>query len=213
MGGNIVTASPIGDSAPVLLALDAKVVLASLPSRTGVSRAQLVDGTKASQTPGNGGAGETPALRFRTLSISEFFVSYRKTALQAGEILQTIIVPRFPAQAAVRRRCEWYKVSKRREMDISTVAACFAVDLDKKGIVRQVRLAYGGVAAMPSRARRAEDILLGKRWGRETVEEVLPILRQEFQPISDARGSEEYRLGLVTSLFEKFYYSFEGDSA
>src|SRR6266478_2382231 len=85
MGGNIVTASPIGDSAPVLLALDAKVVVVSLQSRAGVSPSQLVDGSTASQAPGNGGAGETPALLSRTLPICEFFVSYRKTALQAGE--------------------------------------------------------------------------------------------------------------------------------
>ena len=108
MGGNIVTASPIGDSAPVLLALDAKVVLTSR-------------------------SGE------RTLPIDQFFVAYRKTALQVGEILKTIIVPRGAAQPGLTRKCSWFKVSKRREMDISTVAACFAVDLDPQGIVRPHR--------------------------------------------------------------------------
>src|SRR5258706_3735202 len=63
MGGNLVTASPIGDSAPCLLALDAQVVLASE-------------------------SGE------RTLSVGEFFLAYRKTALQPNEILKTIVVPR-----------------------------------------------------------------------------------------------------------------------
>ena len=63
MGGNLVTASPIGDSAPVLLALDASVVLAS-------------------------------AVRERTLPVADFFVGYRKTALEAGEVLKTIVVPR-----------------------------------------------------------------------------------------------------------------------
>ena len=81
MGGNLVTASPIGDSAPLLLALDAKVVLVSLPEA---------------------GTGGTPArLSERTLPIDEFFVAYRKTALRPGEILKTIIVPRFaPSQAS-----------------------------------------------------------------------------------------------------------------
>jgi xanthine dehydrogenase molybdopterin binding subunit/xanthine dehydrogenase small subunit len=175
MGGNLVTASPIGDSAPVLLALDAKVVLA-------------------------GGTGE------RTLPISEFFVAYRKTALKPGEILKTIIVPRFASASGLRRKCEWYKVSKRREMDISTVAAFFAVDLDSKGIVRQARLTYGGVAAMPARARQTEEALQGARWSAETIEKVLPILRKEFTPISDVRGAAEYRRGLITSLFQKFYF-------
>ena len=185
MGGNIVTASPIGDSAPLLLALDAKAELVSLESRTGVPPV---------------------LLSTRTLPIQDFFVSYRRTALRPGEILKTIIVPRFASEPGVRRRCEWYKVSKRREMDISTVAACFTVDLDAGGIVRHARLAYGGVAAMPARAHKTEEALLGKRWCGQTVREVLPILETEFKPISDLRGSAEYRRGLITSLFEKFYF-------
>src|SRR5208282_5580841 len=105
MGGNLVTASPIGDSAPVLLALDAKVALVSANGE-------------------------------RTLPIDQFFIAYRKTALQANEILKTIIVPRGISKPGLTRQCSWFKVSKRREMDISTVAACFTVDLDKQNIVR-----------------------------------------------------------------------------
>ncbi|MGO9476852.1 MAG: xanthine dehydrogenase molybdopterin binding subunit [Limisphaerales bacterium] len=176
MGGNLVTASPVGDSAPVLLALDAKVVLASL-------------------------AGE------RTLPIDQFFVAYRKTALQPGEILKTIIVPRGISQPGLTRKCSWFKVSRRREMDISTVAACFTVDLDKHNVVRHARLAYGGVAAMPARAKKTELALLGKVWSEETIKNVLPALRAEFTPIYDVRGSAEYRSGLITSLLEKFFHS------
>ena len=176
MGGNLVTASPIGDSAPVLLALDAKVVLVSAKGE-------------------------------RTLPIDQFFVAYRKTALRAGEVLKTIIVPRGISKPGLTRKCSWFKVSKRREMDISTVAACFTVDLDKQNVVRHARLAYGGVAAMPSRAKKSESALLGKVWSKETIENVLPILRAEFTPISDVRGSAEYRSELVTSLLEKFFYS------
>src|SRR5437763_14575766 len=131
LGGNLVTASPIGDSAPVLLALDASVVIASA-------------------------AGE------RVLPLDEFFVAYRKTALQSGEILKSIIIPRPQSGSQTRRR--FYKVSKRREMDISTVAACFAVTLAENGTITKARLAYGGVAALPVRAKKAEDALVGKQW-------------------------------------------------
>src|SRR3954468_24222405 len=116
LGGNLVTASPIGDSAPVLLALDASVVIASA-------------------------AGE------RVLPLDEFFVAYRKTALQPGEILKSVIIPR--TQPDIQTRRCFYKVSRRREMDISTVAGCFAVTLDARGIITKARLAYGGVAALP----------------------------------------------------------------
>ena len=172
LGGNIVTASPIGDSAPVLLALDAKVVLASV-------------------------SGE------RVLPISEFFVSYRKTALQAGEILKTILIPRAAVTNGQRLR-RWFKVSKRREMDISTVAACFAVELDSTKRIQSARLAFGGVAAMPARATRTEAALAGKVWSEATVQSVLPILRMEFTPISDVRGSAAYRSELIVSLLKKF---------
>jgi xanthine dehydrogenase molybdopterin binding subunit/xanthine dehydrogenase small subunit len=174
MGGNIVTASPIGDSAPCLLALEAKVVLASA-------------------------GGE------RTLPISEFFVAYRKTALQLGEVLKTIIIPRGGSAPHLTRKTAWFKVSKRREMDISTVAGAFVVDVDAQNIIRHVRLGYGGVAAMPSRAKQTEAALMGKAWSEQTIQSVLPILRLEFAPISDVRGTAEYRSGLIASLLEKFF--------
>ena len=179
MGGNIVTASPIGDSAPVLLALDAKVVLTAE-------------------------SGE------RVLPIDQFFIAYRKTALQTGEVLKTIIIPRNDSAPGLTRKCSWFKVSKRREMDISTVAACFTADLDGQDIVRHVRLAYGGVAAMPMRAKKTEAALLGKVWSEEAIQSALQALRTEFTPISDVRGTAEYRGGLITNLLEKFYYDSVG---
>ena len=172
LGGNLVTASPIGDSAPVLLALEATVVLAS-------------------------------AVGERVLPLDEFFVAYRKTALQSGEILKSILIPR-PTPGVETLR-EFYKVSKRREMDISTVAACFAVALDESGMITKARLAYGGVAALPVRAKKTEGALVGKTWSESTCEEVLPILEKEFTPISDVRGSAIYRQQLITNLLRKFF--------
>jgi xanthine dehydrogenase molybdopterin binding subunit/xanthine dehydrogenase small subunit len=168
MGGNLVTASPIGDSAPILLALDGRVILASA----------------------KGG---------RVLPIDEFFIAYRKTALQPGEILKTIVIPRIVDSPTSRRK--FYKVSKRREMDISTVAGCFAIQLDKSGAISSARLAFGGVAAMPARAKKTESALLGKQW-----REVEPILEREFTPISDVRGSATYRQRLIVDLLRKFFH-------
>jgi xanthine dehydrogenase molybdopterin binding subunit/xanthine dehydrogenase small subunit len=186
MGGNLAAASPIGDSAPVLLALGGKVVLAALAAEDNSAQTPMVE---------------------RTLPLDEFFLAYRKTALQPGEVLKTILVPRLAREPGIKRLCQWHKVSKRREMDISTVAACFAVHLDRDGVVVRARLAYGGVAATPVRARQTERALEGRRWSEETVGAVLPILRAEFTPISDVRGSAEYRLALTVGLFEKFFYS------
>ncbi len=207
MGGNIVTASPIGDSALVLLAFDAKIVIAS-QSRAGVSPAHRArQREQFTEISSSAQAGETPALLSeRTLPIEQFFISYRKTALQPGEVLKTIIVPRKVSAPNLTRKSAWFKVSKRREMDISTVAACFVIDLDGSGIVRHARLAYGGVAAMSSRALKTEAALLGKTWSEETIQSALLILREEFTPISDVRGDAEFRRGLITSLLEKFFH-------
>ena len=170
LGGNLVTASPIGDSAPVLLTLDASVVLASP-------------------------AGE------RTVPLVDFFTGYRQTVLRPDEIMREVVLPRFTGP--LTRRADFLKVSKRRELDISIVSAAFCVDTDDSGIIRRARLAYGGVAAMPGRARQAEAALEGRKLA-DAAGEVAKILRDAFKPIDDARGGAEYRRGLVVSLWEKF---------
>ncbi len=170
LGGNLVTASPIGDSAPVLLTLDASVVLATAKGE-------------------------------RTVPLHEFFTAYRKTVLKSGEIMREIVLPRGGPVRGLTRRVDFLKVSKRRELDISIVAAAFCVDLDETGIVRKARIAYGGVAAMTMRAPKAEAALVGKKLSEPSVAH---ILHETFQPIDDARGGAEYRRGLVVSLWDKF---------
>ena len=156
MGGNIVTASPIGDSAPVLLAW---------------MRRWSSPRCKASE-------------RFPW----KFFVAYRKTALLPGEVFKAIIVPRGASQRDFSRKCEWYKVSKRREMDISTVAGCFTVDLDQRGLcAMRGWLTAESQRCPPARAKRRQ-LCSGRTWNAELVASVLPVLRQEFTPISDVRG-------------------------
>ncbi len=172
LGGNLATASPIGDSAPVLLSLDADLILLS-------------------------SKGE------RKVALSDFFTAYRKTLLRQGEIISEIIIPRLAPSGVLTRRSDFLKVSKRRELDISIVAAAFSVDTDSGGIVRRARLAYGGVAATPVRARRAEAALEGRTLDGAAAE-VARILAGEFKPIDDVRAGAEYRRGLIVSLWEKF---------
>lgn len=177
LGGNLATASPIGDGAPMLLALDARVRVASVHAE-------------------------------RTVPLDRFFQGYRKTALQPGELLVSIIIPK-PLPAIAR----FYKAAKRRMDDISTVAACFAIDLDNAGRVRRARFAYGGVAAVPLRATAAEDAILGSRWNEAAVERAQEVLARTLHPIGDHRGSAEYRLALTGSLLEKFFWELREEVA
>lgn len=176
LAGNIVTASPIGDMPPVMLALEAEVVLAKKGST-------------------------------RTVPLADFFLAYRKTVLEPDEIVRAVVVPRNAAKVAgTKRRMDSYKVSKRRELDISIAAAAFVVETDAGDVVRHARLAYGGVAATPARAKKTETFLVGKPWNEETMRAAQDVLASEFAPIDDHRSGAEFRRELVTSLFEKFFH-------
>ena len=134
----------------------------------------------------------------RTLPLDEFFTGYRRNALREGEIIRAVVLPRRGVQ-----RAEFFKVSKRREMDISAVSAAFCLECDENGIVTDARLAFGGVAATPARARRAERAQLGRTLP-EALAAVLDALGEDFTPLTDRRGSAEYRRGVVRGLWEKF---------
>jgi xanthine dehydrogenase small subunit len=169
LGGNL-TASPVGDAAPLLLALDANVHVA-----------------------GQGGR--------RVVPLSSFFTGYRKTAMADGELLVAVDIPK-PLPAHVG----FYKISKRKLDDISTVSAAMALDLDPDERVRSARFAFGGVAPMPIRAIAAEDAIAGQYWNGAAVERVQAILDRTLQPISDHRGSSEYRREVSKSLVEKYQW-------
>ena len=169
LGGNLMTASPIGDAPPVLLALDASVTLASTAGR-------------------------------RVVPLREFFLAYRKTAARPDEVMIDVRVPR--GAPAIQR---FYKVSKRILDDISTVAAAFALDLTPDGRVARLQAAYGGIAATPIRASALEAAAAGRPWTRETIDALLPVAATLGTPLSDLRGTADYRRAMVGRLLEKFF--------
>ncbi len=170
LGGNLVTASPIGDCAPVLLSLDASVVLVS-------------------------GAGQ------REVPMDRFFTGYRKTVMKPGELLLAVKVP-VPSPGTLRVS-RAFKVSKRREMDISIVAAGICIELDSNGVITRARLGFGGVAPTPVLAGETMAFLVSRPWNSQTLDEAGRILASEFQPISDGRSSEEYRRGILAGILGK----------
>jgi xanthine dehydrogenase small subunit len=93
--------------------------------------------------------------------------------------------------------------------DISTVAACMAMDWDESsqaGRISRCRFAFNGVAAVPLRAVAAEDAVVGQRWNDAAVDRAQSALDRILQPISDHRGSAEYRLAVAKSLVSKFLW-------
>ncbi len=167
LGGNLGSASPIGDLLPWLLALDAVIELAGPGGR----RVQPADG---------------------------YILGYRKTARQDEELVVAVRVPRHGGIEA------GYKVAKRQADDISIVAAVYRIELDDARRVRLARLAYGGVAATPVRARAVEDLLLGREWNADTIETAAQSLEAAFTPLDDHRASAAYRRALCGELFRRF---------
>ncbi len=175
VGGNLCNASPIGDLAPVLLALDASVVV-------------------------RGQGGE------RTLPIDEFFLGYRRTALAAGEVLARVEFD----DPTPGTHFGAYKVSKRREMDISAVAAGLRVDV-VDGVVQSARFGFGGMAATPARAVHAEAAITGQPWSEASCEAAAVALAQDFHPMSDHRGSAWFRATVAANLLRALFADTQSD--
>ena len=169
MGGNVANGSPIGDSPPILMALDAQVEL-----------------RKGSRT--------------RRMPLPEFYVDYMKNKLEPGEFVRALHVP----LSGPARQVRGYKISKRFDCDISALCTGFAIELDGD-IVKSVRLAYGGMAAVVKRAERTEAALVGKPWNQTQVAAAKAALAEDFKPLTDMRASAAYRLQVAQNLLQRFW--------
>jgi xanthine dehydrogenase small subunit len=170
IGGNLGTASPIGDTLPVFMVLESVVTLINFEGR-------------------------------RQIPIEEFIVDYRKTALKNDELIGGISFMK-PAPFEIIRS---YKISKRKDLDISSVSATFRLSVDASNKIEKVLIAFGGVSAKPERAVATEEFLDDKPWNRQTIEEASQILYNEFNPISDARAGAEARRLMARNLLFKFW--------
>jgi xanthine dehydrogenase small subunit len=169
--GNLANGSPIGDSGPIMLALDAVLTL-----------------RRGTQT--------------RELPLRAFYLDYMKNALQAGEFIQSVRVPvTRPANGEVLRA---YKISKRRDSDISALCAGLMIRLDGDKIT-EARLGWGGMAATARRASKAEAALVGQPWNEATLRQAQAALAQDFQPMTDLRATKDYRLKVAANLLERFW--------
>jgi len=169
LGGNVANGSPIGDSMPALLVLDASLVL-----RKGTAT--------------------------RALPLDQFYLGYQHNALTSGEFVERIRIPRLAGDSVLRS----FKVSKRFDQDISAVCGAYWLRLEK-GAVRDVRIAYGGLAAIPQRAVETEKSLHGEQWNESSVHAAMAKLASDFQPISDMRSTADYRMKVCQNLLYRFW--------
>ncbi len=133
----------------------------------------------------------------RRVPIQDFFKGPRRTALQPDEILKEIFVP----QITGRRGATYLKLGRRKAMEIAIVGLGVAIHLNGSDqVVSECRIAMGSVAPTPVRASRAEKILNNQEIRDDLIEEAAEIAAEEASPISDVRGSREYRLDMIRVL-------------
>jgi xanthine dehydrogenase small subunit len=136
----------------------------------------------------------------REIPFAGFFRGYRDLELAGEELIVEIRVPYPPARA----RQYFRKVGTRRAQSISKVVAAGLLRLDARGAVDLVHLAYGSVAPVTLRARRAEQALLGHRPTADVVAEARAALAEDLSPIDDIRSDRAYRLTVAGNLLEQF---------
>lgn len=134
----------------------------------------------------------------RELPLTDFFLDYKRTALREGEAITAIFLP----QPTAQQNLKVWKLSKRREDDISALLGAFAWRLED-GVMRDVHLAFGGMAAIPKRAAQAEAALEGEVPTAAAFQAAREALNADFQPMSDVRGSAQYRQLGAGNLLER----------
>lgn len=132
----------------------------------------------------------------REVGATDFFVDYLETALEPGEI---VVGVRLPASADAASA---YAKFARVEGDFATVSAAAVVAMDG-ATCRDIRLAVGACAAAPVRVAAAEDQLKGSGLTDDEIDQASAAIVEACDPVSDFRGSAEYRLALVPVMLRR----------
>ncbi|MEO0529927.1 MAG: FAD binding domain-containing protein [Planctomycetota bacterium] len=144
----------------------------------------------------------------RSVPIDKFYKGYKQLDLADDEVITGVRTP-LPTDSV---QVKLYKVSKRRDMDISTATLAFWLELDGD-LITTARIAAGGVGPTVIRLPRAEETLTGEPLTLELMQEAGRLSRDEFTPLSDVRGSDAFRWQLIENLFAKCWHDVAGTAA
>ncbi|MDB5790730.1 MAG: FAD-binding molybdopterin dehydrogenase [Massilia sp.] len=143
----------------------------------------------------------------RELALEDFYLGYQQKDMRPDEFVAALRVPL--ARPGLRLRT--YKLAKRFDQDISAVCAAFALTFEGE-IVKDARIAFGGMAATPKRAAQAEAVLNGRAWTEPALQEAMAALAQDYAPLSDMRASSGYRLKAAQNLLRRFWFETRSDN-
>lgn len=136
----------------------------------------------------------------REVPMREFFVDTFTTAIHPQELLTAITVPAPPAQDFTAAR---YLKLERKVGDFAVVAVAVTASIDSRGIVTEAGIGMAAVGLTPLAATRAETLLIGHGLTPETIAEAAQTASNEADPVTDGRGSEEYKRAMVRVFVER----------
>ena len=166
--GDICNADPAVDPASPLIALDAKLTIASKGEK-------------------------------RTVAAEEFAVGFFDTAVQPGEMVTEIQIPVLPPNSGVY----FTKYSQiHGDYALASVAVLITLDKKKESCVN-ARIGLSGVATTPIRAKKAEEVLKGKKITEALLAEAAEVAKTEIDPISGIEGSADYKRELAGTLLKR----------
>lgn len=179
LGGYLATAWPRGQITPLLMALNARVLLLSEEGERNAPISQFFDA--------KGNTILSPGEIIRSILIPRSTDS----ALAARGVTSAL--------------CDTYTVAPRRSLAEPYATAAFAFEFRDK-VIAKARLAYSGIGEVPTRAREAEEFLTGKVYREKTIFEALPILIDSVELSDTVSDHPEYRKTLTATLFQKFFF-------
>lgn len=171
--GNVANASPIGDSIPFLLVMNAIVVISSKQGE-------------------------------REVNINDFYQGYKTLDLKESELIKGVKIPYLEKNETLKL----YKVSNRKDMDISIVTFAGKISLENNN-VSSISIAVGGVGPVVLRPSKTEASLKGNAFSKKQFKDAANILKTEVSPIDDVRGSARFRRVLSKNLLLKFFVESE----
>ncbi|MGV3638319.1 MAG: FAD binding domain-containing protein [Flavobacteriales bacterium] len=132
----------------------------------------------------------------RSLKLKDLYKGYKQLDKSADELVTTVSFP-LPKPGT---RFHFEKVSKRTYLDIASVNTAIRLEMDSD-VIRQAHVSAGGVAPIPKYLAKTSTFLAGKRANAETVRAAITVMNEEITPISDARGTADYKRLLLRQLF------------
>ena len=178
LAGNFVNASPIGDLTVFFLALDSTITLTCHADSLSSSKGEALPNSK------------------RELKLRDLYKGYKQLDKFADEILTSV---RFTIPTT-NTRFHFEKVSKRTHLDIASVNSAIRLEMDGDTI-REAQVSAGGVAPIPKYLTNTSAFLAGKSISKDTVRSAITVMNDEIAPISDARGTADYKRLLLRQLF------------